>query len=56
MGVGDILLSVDGKEVNDIQMLQQALKSAKENKAKRLVFFVKRGIHSMYLELEPDWK
>jgi serine protease Do len=56
MGVGDILLSVDGKEVNDIQMLQQALKAAKENKAKRLVFFVKRGIHSMYLELEPDWK
>jgi serine protease Do len=56
MGVGDILLSVDGKEVNDIHMLQQALKAAKENKAKRLVFFVKRGIHSMYLELEPDWK
>ncbi len=56
MGVGDILLSVDGKEVNDIQALQQTLKAAKQNRAKRLVFFVKRGIHSMYLELEPDWK
>jgi serine protease Do len=56
MGVGDILMSVDGKEVNDIQTLQQTLKTAKDNKAKRLVFFVKRGIHSMYLELEPDWK
>jgi serine protease Do len=56
MGVGDILLSVDGKEVNDIQSLLQTLKAAKENKLKRLVFFVKRGIHSMYLELEPDWK
>ena len=25
-------------------------------KKKRLVFFVKRGIHTMYLEIEPNWE
>jgi hypothetical protein len=26
-----------------------------KEKRKRIIFFVKRGIHTLFLELEPDW-
>ncbi|MCI0499980.1 MAG: PDZ domain-containing protein [Planctomycetales bacterium] len=51
----DILLSIDGKLTPDVDTVKAILTEARENKAKRLVFFVKRGIHTLYLELEPSW-
>jgi hypothetical protein len=26
-----------------------------EKKPKHAVFFVRRGVHTLYLEIEPDW-
>jgi serine protease Do len=55
VAVGDILLSVDGRPTPDIASLTQALKAVRDSKARRVVFFVRRGIHTLYLELEPNW-
>ena len=51
----DILISIDGKATPDIDTVENILTEAQAKKAKRLVFFVKRGIHTLYLELEPSW-
>ena len=53
--INDILLSINGNDINDIDAVKTILNEAKEKKTKRLVFFVKRGIHTEYLELEPKW-
>jgi serine protease Do len=55
LAIGDILLRVDGRPTGDVAALEAALKQVKARKAKRLIFFVRRGIHTMFLELEPDW-
>ena len=55
VAIGDILLSVDGKATPDAAALEAAMKQIKQSRPKRVVFFVKRGIHTMYLELEPNW-
>ncbi len=52
---GDILLSIDGHPTPDIAALKKQLAAAKEAHAKRLVLFVKRGVQTVYLELEPNW-
>jgi serine protease Do len=52
---GDILISVDGKPTPDAAAIESAMKAVKEKKQKRVVFFVRRGIHTMFLELEPGW-
>jgi osmoprotectant transport system permease protein len=44
-----------GKATPDAAAMERAMKGVKERKEKRVVFFVKRGIHTMFLELEPGW-
>ena len=52
---GDILLAVDGKPVKSIAQLKQTMKDMAEQKPRRVVFFIKRGIYTEYFELEPKW-
>ncbi|MGD9646921.1 MAG: PDZ domain-containing protein [Pirellulales bacterium] len=52
---GDILLSIDGQPTPDIAALKTQLAAARESHAKRLVLFVRRGVQTVYLELEPNW-
>ena len=55
LGGGDILLAVDGKPVADIPDLKKRLQGYRESKPKRVVFFIKRGIHHRFIEVEPQW-
>ena len=52
---GDLLLKIDGVIQISIDQFAKTLTKLTETKSKRVVFFVKRGIHTIYLELEPDW-
>ena len=54
--VGDILMNVDGRATPDVASLEKIMKSVKDRKQKRVVFFVRRGIHTTFLELEPGWE
>ena len=53
---GDILLKINQTPVNDIQEFKKLIEEQVETKAKSIVFFVRRGIHTLYLEVQPDWK
>jgi serine protease Do len=53
---GDILISVDGTPTPDAKTIETVMKLVKEKKQKRVVFFVRRGIHTQFLELEPGWE
>ncbi len=52
---GDLLISIDGKPTPDVTTVRTLLEDAHQRQAKRVVFFVRRGIHSMFLQLEPSW-
>ncbi|MBS2021453.1 MAG: PDZ domain-containing protein [Deltaproteobacteria bacterium] len=51
----DLILGVDGKAVAQLNDLQAGLKSAREAKEKRVVLLVRRGVHTLFVELEPKW-
>jgi serine protease Do len=55
MKVGDLLLTVNGGKVARVADLEEAMKQIAEKKPKQVIFFVKRGIHTLFLEMEPDW-
>jgi len=52
---GDILLSVDGRPTESIAALKTILAELRETKPRRVTLFVKRGIWTQFLELEPKW-
>ncbi|MFD0893399.1 PDZ domain-containing protein [Luteolibacter ambystomatis] len=51
----DILLSLDGKPVESIATLKTILDDVEKNKRTPFVLFVRRGITTRYIELEPTW-
>jgi serine protease Do len=55
VALDDILLSINGAPTPGVGDVERLLKQAGTEKMQRVVFFVKRGIHTMYLEVEPSW-
>ena len=55
LAVGDIVQSVDGTTIVDAAALQARMAAIREKKPTRVVFFVRRGVHTLFVELEPDW-
>ena len=53
---GDLIVEVDGRPVTNVDTLRRELERAAASKEKVLVIKVLRGIHTCYLELEPNWK
>jgi serine protease Do len=52
---GDILISLDGKPVDSVATLKPILAELEKNQRGSLVLFVRRGITTRYIELEPSW-
>lgn len=52
---GDILLALDGQPVTTIGAFRETLLQFRETKPRRVVCFVKRGIHTFFSEIEPKW-
>ena len=52
---GDLLMAIDGNPTPDVDTAEKLLKAAAEKKPRQLVFFLRRGVHSLYAELEPNW-
>lgn len=52
---GDILISIDGQPTDSIETLKTQLETLEQEKRSPFVFFVKRGLVTRYIELEPSW-
>jgi len=55
LGPGDVLFSVDDQEVDSIETLKRLMKDVSDRKPSRVKLFIKRGIYTAFLELEPKW-
>ena len=51
----DIIVAVGGEPVADVSALEKILKRLAQDRPKQVVLRIQRGIHSYFLELEPDW-
>jgi serine protease Do len=52
---GDVLINVQGQPTGDVDVLKAALDKVKSQRPRRVVFFIRRGIHTVYREIEPVW-
>ncbi|UCD83812.1 MAG: PDZ domain-containing protein [Deltaproteobacteria bacterium] len=55
LAVGDLILTVKGESVLDVASFGKIMKKVGNEKPKNVVFQVKRGIHNLFIELEPSW-
>ena len=52
---GDIVSSINGIEVKNLADFENAMKKMNSEKPKTVVFKVLRGIHRLFIEVEPKW-
>ncbi len=55
LAAGDILVSLDGKPVESIALMKPILAELEKDQRGSIVLFVRRGITTRYIELEPSW-
>jgi S1-C subfamily serine protease len=55
LDVGDLIVSIDDKEIPDVEALEARMNAIEENQLETVVFLVERGIHRAFLEFEPEW-
>jgi len=56
LDAGDLILEVDGHAVEDVDGLRRQMERIAAAKNAMAVMKVLRGIHTLYLEMEPNWK
>jgi S1-C subfamily serine protease len=52
----DLVLSIDGAPTPEVNDAETQLKAAAQARSRRVVFFVRRGVHTLFVELEPVWQ
>jgi serine protease Do len=55
LSVGDLLISIDGKPAGDVDTVEKLLTDIVNAKPRTVVFKILRGIHTMFIEIEPQW-
>lgn len=53
---GDVILSINNKEVTDLNMIEKELELVEKEQQDYVVLFVKRGKFSRFIEIHPIWK
>jgi S1-C subfamily serine protease len=56
LAVGDLLLAIDGQAVDDVEKVQNTMTRIAAAKPASVVFRVKRGIRTFFVELQGSWK
>jgi S1-C subfamily serine protease len=53
---GDMLLTIDGEAVADVEAVQRKMARVAEARPRSVVFKVRRGIRTFFVELETGWR
>src|SRR5207237_8853524 len=52
----DLIVAVDGQPVAQLDDLETQMNAAGKRKVKQIVLLVRRGVHTLFVELEPKWQ
>lgn len=55
LSVGDLMLEIDGKATPDVETTRKVIAALEAEKPEAIVIRVLRGIHFVFLELNPKW-
>jgi hypothetical protein len=53
---GDMLVTIDGDAVTDVEAVQKKMAQVAAAKPRSVVFRVRRGIRTFFVELETGWR
>ena len=51
----DLIQAVDGQQITAVKELETSLAGIRKGRPEQIIFFIRRGVHTMFVELEPRW-
>lgn len=55
LSASDLIMEVAGKPVNNVATMEEMMKTIVQAKPKAVTLKVRRGIHTFFIEMEPQW-
>jgi serine protease Do len=55
LAVGDLLMAIDAEPVPDVETVQRKMSAVAQSKPPAVVFHVRRGIRTFFVELQTSW-
>jgi S1-C subfamily serine protease len=55
LAVGDFVLKLDREPVPNVAAFAERMKQVAAEKPESVVLYLRRGIHTIYVELQPKW-
>ncbi len=55
LAASQVIRSIDGVAVKDMEAARARLRDLEKARSRRTVFFVSRGVHTLFVELQTDW-
>ena len=56
LSAGDVILSIDGRDIVTVDALAARLQEIRTTRPASVVIFVRRGVKSLFLDLQPAWR
>ena len=56
LAAGDVILSIDGRDITNVDDLAARLKDVRSRRPASVIVFVRRGVKSLFLDLQPAWQ
>jgi serine protease Do len=56
LAVGDLVLRAQDRPVPDVAALEAVLREAAAGRARSVTLFVRRGVHTLFVAIEPQWE
>ncbi len=56
LGQGDLILKVGDREIRDLASMKEALEDLKKRKPSQVPVMIRRGVHTAFLSVEPQWE
>ncbi len=53
---GDLIVAIDGQPIRDVDALEGRMKDIEAKRPGSLVFEIKRGVRTMFIEFDPAWE
>lgn len=55
LAVGDLIIEVNDKAIDNVGNFQDIMERISQLRTAHVIMHIKRGIHSFFIEMEPDW-
>ena len=55
LATGDVILDIDGQPMRTVDAVAARLKTSRDARAKAVVLRVRRGVRTLFVEIEPAW-